>query len=103
MSQSMDIFFMCNGRSFIKRLLECQEPLTEPFGTPNLLGLQRSKSHNVRHIAFCYQDVISKMVEYNTIQLYCPCVEKFAFWLVMYIKHSVHLTIKHQKFSKTLS
>ena len=23
---------------------------------------------------------------YNTIQLYCLCVEKFAFWLVIYIK-----------------
>ena len=32
---------------------------------------------------------------YNTIQLYCLCVEKFAFWLVIYIKHSIHLTIKH--------
>ena len=23
---------------------------------------------------------------YNTIQFYCLCVEKFAFWLVIYIK-----------------
>ena len=23
----------------------------------------------------------------NTIQIYCLCVEKFAFWLVLYIKH----------------
>ena len=23
---------------------------------------------------------------YNTIQLYCLCAEKFAFWLVIYIK-----------------
>ena len=25
-------------------------------------------------------------IQYNTIQLYCLCVEKFAFWLVIYIK-----------------
>ena len=25
-------------------------------------------------------------VQYNTIQLYCLYVEKFAFWLVIYIK-----------------
>ncbi len=35
-------------------------------------------------------------VKYNAIQLYCLCVEKFAFWLVIYIKHSIHLTIKQQ-------
>ena len=38
----------------------------------------------------------------NTLQLYCLCVEKFAFWLVIYIKHSIHLTIKHQ-LNETLS
>ena len=25
-------------------------------------------------------------IQYNTIQLYSLCVEKFAFWLVIYIK-----------------
>ena len=25
-------------------------------------------------------------IQYNTIQLYCLCVEKFAFWLIIYIK-----------------
>ena len=25
-------------------------------------------------------------IQYNTIRLYCLCVEKFAFWLVIYIK-----------------
>ena len=29
-------------------------------------------------------------VKYNTIQLYCLCVEKFAFWLIVYIKHYHH-------------
>ena len=44
-----------------------------------------------------------KEEEYNTIQLYCLCVEKFAFWLVIYIKLSIHFTIKHQQFNKTRS
>ena len=26
------------------------------------------------------------VIVYNTIQLYCLCVEKFAFWLAIYIK-----------------
>ena len=29
---------------------------------------------------------VSDTIQYNTIQLYCLCVEKFAFWLVIYIK-----------------
>ena len=37
------------------------------------------------------------------IQLYCLRVEKFAFWLIIYIKHSMHFTIKHQQFNKTWS
>ena len=28
---------------------------------------------------------------YNTLQLYCVCVEKFAFWFVIYINHSKKL------------
>ena len=42
-------------------------------------------------------------IQYNTIQLYCLCVENFAFWLVIYIKHSIQLTIKHQQLSETRS
>ena len=38
---------------------------------------------------------------YNTIQPYCLCVGKIAFWLVIYIEHSIHFTIKHQQFNKT--
>ena len=34
-------------------------------------------------------------LQHNTIQLYCLCVEKFAFWFIIYIKHSVHFTLKH--------
>ena len=30
------------------------------------------------------------------IQLCCLCVETFAFWLVIYMKHSIHLTITHR-------
>ena len=37
-----------------------------------------------------------------TTQLYCLCVKKFAFWLVIYIKHLIYFTIK-QQFNKTLS
>ena len=33
----------------------------------------------------------------NRIQLYCLCVEQFAFWLFIYIKH---LITRHQQFSK---
>ena len=29
---------------------------------------------------------LSGWVQYNTIQLYCLCIEKFAFWHVIYIK-----------------
>ena len=38
---------------------------------------------------------------YNTVQLYCLCVEKSAFWLVINIKYSVHFIIRYQQFSKT--
>ena len=31
------------------------------------------------------------------------CVEKFAFWLVVFIKHSIYLTIKHQQLNETRS
>ena len=42
--------------------------------------------------------------EYSTIQLYCLCVEKFAFWLVIYNnKKSIQLTIKNQQLNKTRS
>jgi len=36
-------------------------------------------------------------VQKDTIQLHCLYVEKFAFWLVIYIKHSIHFTIKHKQ------
>ena len=44
-------------------------------------------------------------LQYDTIQLYCLYVEKFAFWLVIYIKkkHSIQLTIKPQQLNKTRS
>ena len=38
-------------------------------------------------------DVI--IIQCNTIQLYCLCVETFVFWFVICIKHSTHFTIKH--------
>ena len=50
-------------------------------------------SHN------CHQSTYNT-IQYK-IQLYCLCVEKFAFWLIIYIKHSVHFTIKHQQFNRT--
>ena len=37
-----------------------------------------------------------------TIQISCFCVEKFAFWLVIYIKHSIMFTVK-QQFNKKWS
>ena len=30
--------------------------------------------------------------QYRTLQLYCLCVEKFAFLFINYIKHSIHFT-----------
>ncbi len=45
----------------------------------------------------CVQGSTPKGVQYNTIQLYCLCVEKCPFWLVIYIKHSIHF-IRHQQF-----
>ena len=56
---------------------------------------------------------ISECVQYDIIQLYCLCVETFAFWLVIYIKtfnkinnktsnyikSFIKLTIKHQQFA----
>ena len=45
---------------------------------------------------YCVCNMLEAM-KYNTIQLYCLCVEKFAFWLVIYIKHSIYLSIKHQQ------
>ena len=39
----------------------------------------------------------------NAIQLCCLCVEISALYLVVYIKHSIHFTIKHQQFHNTLS
>ena len=52
-------------------------------------------------------------IQYNTIQLYCLYVEKFAFWLVVYIKtfntvndktSTTHITLPlHQSFCCCLS
>ena len=39
----------------------------------------------------------------GTLQLYCLCVEKFASWFVIYIKHSIHFTINHQQLNKAYS
>ena len=50
-----------------------------------------------------YKQSVYNTIQYNTIQLYCLCVEKFAFWLVIYTKHSTHLTIKHQQLNETRS
>ena len=59
--------------------------------------------HNrFRSVCFVSRDVFLTL-ECNTIQLYCLCVEKCAFWLVIYIKHSIHLTIKHQQLNETRS
>ena len=43
---------------------------------------------------------IYSTVYYNSVQLYYLFVEKFAFWFIIYIKHSMHCTIKHQQFYK---
>ena len=37
------------------------------------------------------------MQEHNTIQLYCFCAEKFAFWLVIYIKTFNKINNKHHE------
>ena len=37
----------------------------------------------------------SAINQYNTVQVYCVCVEKFAFWLITDIKWSIHFTIKY--------
>ena len=64
MSQSTDISFTCNGRSLIKRLKRIG-PKMNLVVHHTLLILWRSKSHGVRRIAFCYEDMILKneMVE----------------------------------------
>ena len=59
--------------------------LTRKTTTPNVL----SGAWRLGTIWIC-----SEMNQYNTIQLYCLCVEKFAYWLDIYIKRSIHLTIK---------
>ena len=40
---------------------------------------------------------------YNTVQLYCLCIKKFAFWLVMYKTVWYILQQKDQYFNKTWS
>ena len=65
----------------------------------------------------CYHTSVNVIIK-HTIQLYCLCVEKFAFWLVIYIKtfskmnnktsiiyikNSIKLTIKHQQLNETRS
>ena len=34
----------------------------------------------------CDHTTTAATIQYTTIQLYCLCVEKFSFWLVIYIK-----------------
>ena len=41
--------------------------------------------------------VLDSDVSWFTIQLYCLCIEKFAFWRVIYIKIIQQLTIKRQQ------
>ena len=49
----------------------------------------------VQELVYNKPNLISSHVQYIAIQLYYLFVEKFAFWLIIYIKHSIHLTIKH--------
>ena len=41
------------------------------------------------------QEALRQRRHCYTIQLYCLRVEKFVFWFVICIKHSIHFTIKH--------
>ena len=43
-------------------------------------GVSKREGRSLWKISF------SIHIQYNTIQLYCLCVEKFAFWLIIYIK-----------------
>ena len=55
----------------------------------------------VRSICVCAHTCVC--IQYNTIQLYCLYVEKFAFWLVIYIKTFNTVNNKHQQLNKTWS
>ena len=57
----------------------------------------------VQELVYNKPNLISSQVQYIAIQLYYLFVEKFAFWLIIYIKHSIHLTIKHQQLNETRS
>ena len=57
----------------------------------------------IQELVYNKPNLIRSQVQYNAIQLYYLCVEKFAFWLVIYIKRPTHFTIKHQQFNKTRS
>ena len=60
---------------------------TESMIIPLFKKDNQNDPDNYRGISLC--DISSKLyssIINNTIQLYCLCVEKFAFWLVIYIK-----------------
>ena len=70
------------------------------------INRHKSSSPNIMVTPFTQQGLPCKFtnIHSTTIQLYCRYVEKFAFWLVIYIKkHSIQLTIKHQQLNKTRS
>ena len=49
-------------------------------------GLRTIVSMTSCHTQWAYGGLFGWMAGYNTIQFYCLCVEKFAFWLIIYIK-----------------
>ena len=46
----------------------------------------RMQNHNNTCNVVAFGVAVKYNIQYNTIQLYCLCVETFAFWLVIYIK-----------------
>ena len=46
----------------------------------------RGKNHNNTCNVVAFGVAVKHNIQYNTIQLYCLCVDTFAFWLVIYIK-----------------
>ena len=89
----------CSDHILVLRNL--QKTTRRKTSTTNFSRLEISKTASYSQVGGKSYHVTYNKQGVVTIQLYCFCVEKFAFWLNIYINHSIHFTIKQQQFNKT--
>ena len=75
------------------------KPLNQFSPFPGIMFSEHDELQTIRVPLKTVRSAHRHFEQYDTIQFYCLCVEKFAIWQI-YIKHSIHFTIKNIKSSK---